>query len=114
MTPLTRHGKAAFPQRSTPFDQRVLALVQSIPAGKVATYRQVARLLGSRGCRAVGQALRRNPHPVTVPCHRVVLADGRVGGYAGRFGTRKARLLRQEGVQIRDGRIDLRVYGWKR
>ena len=96
-----------------PFDQRVLALIQTIPAGKVATYRQVARLLGTKGYQAVGQALRRNAHPITIPCHRVVRADGRVGGYAGCFDGRKARLLRQEGVRIRDGRINLQVYGWE-
>lgn len=97
-----------------PFDQRVLTLIQTIPTGKVATYQHVAQLLGTRGYRAVGQALRRNPHHITIPCHRVVRADGRVGGYAGRMdGTRKVRLLRKEGVQIQHGRINLQVYGWE-
>lgn len=68
----------------TPFQRRVWDLARAIPRGETRTYAEIAALLGSgRGaCRAIGQALRRNPLPVVVPCHRVVAAGG-PGGYGG-------------------------------
>jgi alkylated DNA nucleotide flippase Atl1 len=67
--------------------------------------------------RAVGAALRANPTPIVVPCHRVVKRDGELGGYNGPKGTgRKAELLRNEGVAVSRGRVDLRRYlfTWRR
>ncbi len=67
----------------TAFQRRVRAALRAIPFGEVRTYGQVAAELGAPGAvRAVGQANRRNPLPVIVPCHRVVAAGG-IGGYAG-------------------------------
>jgi methylated-DNA-[protein]-cysteine S-methyltransferase len=83
----------------TEFQQRVWTALQSIPRGEVRTYGEIARQLGS-GARAVGNACRRNPLSILVPCHRVVAAGG-VGGYGGRTGgavlERKRWLLRHEG-----------------
>jgi len=95
------------------FQTRVLELISKIPKGKVTTYKEVARALGSpRSCRAVGNALARNPHPLEIPCHRVVRSDARIGGY--RLGSRrKARLLLDEGVEIRGGKVNLREYMFK-
>lgn len=62
--------------------------------------------------RAVGQALRRNPHLEAIPCHRVVASDGALRGYAGGL-KKKARLLRKEGVEVKNGKVDLRVYRFK-
>jgi len=95
------------------FQARVLELVSKIPKGKVTTYKEVARALGSpRSCRAVGNALARNPHPLKIPCHRVVRSDGKIGGYG--FGRRrKTKLLVDEGVEIRGGKVDLREYMFK-
>ncbi|MBI4021028.1 MAG: MGMT family protein [Candidatus Aenigmarchaeota archaeon] len=94
------------------FDDRVLELTARIPEGKVATYRDLARALHTTAYRAVGQALRRNEHPIEIPCHRVVRSDGRVGGYAGKQeSAKKVALLRGEGIPIRKGRIDLARYG---
>jgi len=95
------------------FQTRVLELVSKIPKGKVTTYKEVARALGSpRSCRAVGNALARNPHPLEIPCHRVVRSDGKIGGY--RFGRRrKAKLLVDEGVEIRGGKVNLREHMFK-
>lgn len=86
---------------------RVLA---KIPRGRVVTYAKVARAIGRpRAARAVGGALRKNPNLITTPCHRVVRSDGRVGEYAG--GQRKKiQLLKQEGVEIKHGRVDLGKY----
>jgi methylated-DNA-[protein]-cysteine S-methyltransferase len=90
------------------FQARVLELVSKIPKGKVTTYREVARSLGCpKAYRAVGNALARNPRPLKIPCHRVVRSDGRLGGY--RLGSRrKARLLVDEGVEIKDGKVELK------
>ena len=95
------------------FQARVLELVSKIPKGKVTTYKELARALGCpKACRAVGNALARNPHPLEIPCHRVVRFDGRPGGY--RFGReRKVRLLIEEGIKIKEGKIDLKKFMFK-
>ncbi len=82
--------------------QRVYAALQQVPAGRVTTYGALARAVGTGSARAVGQALRRNPFAPTVPCHRVIAADLRLGGFNGALtGTpllRKRQLLAAEGV----------------
>ncbi len=94
-------------------DQRIYEAVKRIPAGRVATYGQVAKMAGSeKMARAVGNALHRNPDPEHIPCHRVVNAKGECSA-AFAFGGRKAQeeLLRREGVKVVDGRVDLKKYG---
>jgi methylated-DNA-[protein]-cysteine S-methyltransferase len=82
----------------TPFEQRVLKLVQRIPKGTVLTYGDLAKKLGNRNlARAVGRALSQNQHAPVVPCHRVV-GYNNVGGYSAQGGIKgKVRLLRKEG-----------------
>lgn len=65
----------------TPFQNKVWRELKSIPCGKVVTYGELAKRLGT-SARAVGNACRKNPIPVVIPCHRVVSATG-IGGYAG-------------------------------
>jgi methylated-DNA-[protein]-cysteine S-methyltransferase len=78
--------------RGTPFQLAVWASLQQIPWGEVRTYGELARLLGrSGGARAVGGANHENPVAILVPCHRVVQAGGRLGGYGG--GVDKKRWL---------------------
>ena len=90
----------------TPFQRRVWELLTRIPEGKVTTYGAIANHLGFNGARAVGAAVGANPYAPTVPCHRVVRADGRLGGYSGAGGIEmKIALLEQEGVTIRGGRV---------
>jgi methylated-DNA-[protein]-cysteine S-methyltransferase len=91
------------------FSDSVYALASQIPAGKVTTYGSLAKALGNpRASRATGNALRANPNPIVVPCHRVVRSDGALGGYAGRFDDKtKQTLLTNEGVTVVDGKIDL-------
>ena len=73
--------------------------MRRIPPGQVRSYRWVAEQLGNlRLARAVGNALHRNPWPNDVPCHRVIRADGTLGGFAG-GAARKRALLRREGVR---------------
>jgi methylated-DNA-[protein]-cysteine S-methyltransferase len=87
---------------STDFQRAVLRAACQIPRGQVATYTDVARRIGRPGAaRAVGQALRRNPVPIVVPCHRVLATDGSLRGYQGPAGlATKQRLLELEGVRV--------------
>jgi len=98
--------------RVSTFALKVYELVSQVPAGRVTTYGTLAAQLGNPlESRAVGAALRVNPHPVTVPCHRVVKATGELGGYGGEDkGGRKAALLLGEGVAVKSGRVDLSRY----
>jgi len=88
----------------TAFQQACYDLLRQIPSGRVTTYAEIAHALGGKAYRAVGTAMNKNPHPVIVPCHRVVNADGRLGKYA--FGCeRKQQLLESEGLVIVDGKV---------
>ncbi len=81
----------------TPFVRRVLTATMQVPAGNLVSYGDIARRIGQpKGSRAVGQALGRNPIPIVIPCHRVIAAGGRIGGYGGGLAI-KRRLLRLEG-----------------
>jgi len=93
----------------TPFQKRVYAALAQVPRGRVTTYKHLADCLGCRSCRAVGQALKRNPYAPDVPCHRVIASDLTPGGFMGRRGyaasRRKVDLLAQEGVKFRAGKL---------
>ena len=84
------------------FHQRVYEIARTIPPGATMTYGEIATRLGDPGtARAVGQALGRNPIPVIVPCHRVLAAGGRNGGFSAPGGTAtKLNLLAIEGAQL--------------
>lgn len=86
----------------TVFQQKVWKALQQIPAGEVVTYGELAKQLKT-SARAVGNACRRNPIPVVIPCHRVVSSSG-IGGFAGSTKGRlldiKKWLLNHEGVQF--------------
>jgi methylated-DNA-[protein]-cysteine S-methyltransferase len=93
---------AIAPPLLTPFEAAVLRATAAIPAGQVRTYGQIAAAVGRPGAaRAVGQALAHNPAPVRIPCHRVVRADGHLGGYSGAGGREEKRaLLAAEGADV--------------
>ncbi|HII41156.1 MAG TPA: methylated-DNA--[protein]-cysteine S-methyltransferase [Thermoplasmata archaeon] len=81
----------------TPFERRVYEATRHIPFGKVATYGQIAKAIGTPNAqRAVGNALGKNPVGIVIPCHRVVGWDS-LGGFTGGLGYKK-KLLRFEGV----------------
>jgi methylated-DNA-[protein]-cysteine S-methyltransferase len=84
------------------FDRSVYAVTRTIPPGATITYGDVARRLGdARLARDVGLALGRNPFPIVVPCHRVLAAGGRTGGFSAPGGTEtKMQLLRTEGAVL--------------
>lgn len=86
------------------FAEKVYSACRRIRKGRVSTYSEIAKAIGSPYAqRAIGNALNRNPHR-SVPCHRVVCSDGRVGGFA-RGPDEKAKMLVSEGLGIEDGRI---------
>jgi methylated-DNA-[protein]-cysteine S-methyltransferase len=67
-------------ERVPPFHRKVYEAARSVPPGATLSYGEIAKLIGSSSARAVGQALGRNPFAIVVPCHRVLAADGRIGG----------------------------------
>ncbi|KAI5783618.1 DNA binding methylated-DNA--cysteine S-methyltransferase, partial [Geopyxis carbonaria] len=88
----------------TEYQKRVHALLLLIPPGRVTTYGALSRALGSSP-RAVGGALRANPYAPRVPCHRVVAADGALGGFKGEVdknAVEKMALLEGEGVEFEE------------
>ncbi|MBQ8002989.1 MAG: methylated-DNA--[Clostridia bacterium] len=96
------------------FYSQVYEVVKKIPVGKVATYTQVAEMLGNKNlARAVGNALHNNPDYTAIPCHRVVKANGKLAeNYAfGGLEGQKQHLI-NEGVEVCDNRVDLEKYKW--
>ena len=82
-------------------------LLIRIPNGKVTTYGDIAKQLGNKKlARSVGKILHNNPNPIIIPCHKVVLSNGKIGGYA--YGLKmKKNLLKKEGIIIlKDGTIE--------
>mgnify|MGYP002856001812 CR=1 FL=1 len=94
--------------------KRIYEAVKKIPKGKVATYGQIAELAGDkRMARAVGNALHKNPDPDNIPCFRVVNAKGELAGeFAFGGAGEQAKLLEADGIEVKDGRVDLERYQW--
>ena len=95
--------------------RRIYEAVKQIPRGKVASYKDIATLAGNpKMCRAVGNALHKNPDPINIPCYRVVNSKGELSGQFA-FGGEKAqeKLLIADGIEVINGRVDLRKYGIK-
>ena len=93
-------GIALDMHRVADFEQRVYAIARKIPPGKTLTYGDIATKLGDKlAARDVGQAMGKNPFPIVVPCHRVVAASGKLGGFSANGGVKtKLRLLAIEGT----------------
>ena len=91
------------------FSDRAYDLLRKVPKGRVTTYKEIANALGTKAYRGVGQAMKRNPYAPEVPCHRVVTTSGRIGGFQGETSgksiEKKIKMLKEEGVEVRDGRI---------
>lgn len=103
------------------FNEQCYKLLKKVPKGKVTTYKDIAEALGTRAYRAVGNAMNQNPYAFKiedvkraknkeflstpqVPCHRVVNANGNVGGFASGI-KKKIQMLKQEGIQVNDNKI---------
>lgn len=93
--------------------KRIYEAVKKIPRGKVATYGKVAEMAGNpRMSRAVGNALHKNPDPDNIPCYRVVNSKGELSGEFAFGGSgAQQRLLEADGIEVIDGKVDLKKYG---
>lgn len=86
------------------FNEKVYALVLWVPYGKVTTYGEIAKALGNKAYRAVGNALNNNKFPDKIKCCKVVKAGGSLGGFA--LGSKdKIKRLKEEGIEVVNGKI---------
>lgn len=96
----------------TDFQRRVFLALLDVPRGATITYKELGERIGCRSAQAIGQALKRNPFAPDVPCHRVIGANGSIGGFHGqRDGEmieKKRRLLASEGVCLAGPDYDMR------
>ena len=85
--------------------QKIYKKLLKVPKGQITTYGELAKAVGLKnGQRIVGKIMNKNPYPVIIPCHRVVMSTGKIGGYA--YGEHvKIKLLSDEGIQIQNGKI---------
>lgn len=86
-------------------EQKIYKKLLKVPKGQITTYGELARAVGLKnGQRVVGKIMNKNPYPVIIPCHRVVMSTGKIGGYA--YGAHiKTKLLNDEGIEIKNGKI---------
>jgi O-6-methylguanine DNA methyltransferase len=99
--------KVDFTLVASPFQKKVLHKLQEVPRGAVVSYQALGAAAGApKGARAVGNAMHNNPVPIYVPCHRVIAAGGRIGGYGGGI-PRKLQLLRSEGFALAEAAVRL-------
>ncbi len=86
-------------------EQKIFKKLLEVPKGKITTYGELSKAVGLKnGQRVVGKIMNKNPCPVIIPCHRVVMSTGKIGGYA--YGEHiKTKLLSDEGVEIKNGKI---------
>lgn len=92
------------------FNQKCYKLLRKVPKGKVTTYAAIAKALGTKAYRAVGNAMNKNKSK-KIPCHRVINSNGSFGGYNKGL-KKKIFLLKKEKIEIKDNKIDLGKYGW--
>ena len=87
-------------------EQKVYKKLLDVPKGKITTYGDLAKAGGLKnGQRLIGKIMSNNPYPVLVPCHRVVMSTGKIGGYA--YGESvKMKMLSDEGIEITNGKIE--------
>ena len=86
------------------FNDKCYELIRQVPKGKVTSYKEIFKALGTKAYRAVGTAMKKNKDLVNTPCHRVVKADGNLGEYV-QGQARKQELLEAEGVQVKNSLV---------
>ncbi len=98
------------------FKEKCYQLLKKVPKGKIVTYKSLAEALNTGAYRAVGMAMKSNPHAPKVPCHRVICSNGSLGGYTSNNRIniqKKLNLLKAEGIEIKNNKIDLGKYLYK-
>ena len=85
--------------------QKIFKKLLEVPKGQITTYGELAKAFGLKnGQRTVCKIMNKNPYPVIIPCHRVVMSTGKIGGYA--YGEHvKIKMLNNEGIKIKNGKI---------
>ncbi len=94
------------------FNEKCYQLLKKVPRGKATTYKEIAHALNCKAYRAVGNAMNKNPYAPKIPCHRVINSNGNLGGFASGL-REKIKLLKQEGIEINNKKIDLNKYLYK-
>ena len=94
------------------FNNKCYTLLKKVPKGKVTTYKAIANKLNTKAYRAVGNAMNKNKLAPVVPCHRVINANGNLGGFNSGI-KNKIKLLKKEGIKIKNNKIDLKKYEYK-
>jgi len=86
-------------------EQKIYKKLLQVPKGQVTTYGELAKAVGlENGQRTIGKIMNKNPYPVIIPCHRVIMSTGKIGGYA--YGEKiKSNMLTKEGIKIKNGKI---------
>ena len=86
-------------------NEKIYKKLLQVPKGQITTYGELAKSVGLKnGQRTVGKMMNKNPYPVIIPCHRVVMSTGKIGGYA--YGENvKTKMLNDEGIKIQNGKI---------
>ena len=86
-------------------NEKIYKKLLQVPKGQITTYGELAKSVGLKnGQRVVGKMMNKNPYPVIIPCHRVVMSTGKIGGYA--YGENvKTKMLNDEGIKIQNGKI---------
>ncbi len=98
----------------SPFSKRVIKIIQKIPAGKVATYGQIASLAGNnKAARQISRILHSSSGKYDLPWHRVINSQGRISLRSGDGLEMQKAILESEGIQIINDRIDLAIFQWK-
>ncbi len=97
------------------FDEQCYDLLKKVPKGKVTTYKALAEKLNSKAYRHIGKIMNKNPYSFNkngdVPCHRVIGSSGKLVGFAHGL-KKKEEMLKKEGVEIKNGKVDLEKYGF--
>lgn len=94
------------------FNERCYDILRKVPKGKVTTYGALAKKMKTKAYRAVGNAMNKNPYAPQVPCHRVVGSNGSMTGFASGI-PNKVKMLKAEGVEVKNNRVDLSKYEYK-
>ncbi len=86
-------------------EEKIYKKLLDVPKGQITTYGELSKAVGLKnGQRVVGKIMNKNPYPVIIPCHIVVMSTGKIGGYA--FGQDiKVKMLSDEGIEISNGKI---------
>ena len=86
------------------YQNKLQELLLKIPKGKVTTYKEIGKAMGTRGYRFVGQLLHNNKYPDKYPCYKVIKSDGGIGGFA--LGIKeKIKRMKADGIEVKNGKI---------